>query len=102
MQVEDRLTASFSDVDDHPVVLEAGRPGCLGDELEHPLGLVGRELRDLPKRVDVALRDDEQVRLGFGVDVAHGDEALGRANVLALAHELTEEAVLRQRESLRP
>ena len=40
-------------------------PRCLrglGDEVEHALRLVGRELADVAERVDVALGEDEQVR----------------------------------------
>jgi hypothetical protein len=42
------------------------------------------------------------VRLRFGIDVADGDDALGGVDVLALAEEVAEEAVVRQRESPPP
>jgi hypothetical protein len=47
----------------------------------------------------VALRDDEQVRLRLGVDVADRDEAVRLRDVLALADERAEKAVVRQRGS---
>ena len=77
MEVEDRLAAARADVDDHPVVVEAGLARRLGHEVEHPLRLVGRELADVAERVDVPLGDDEQVRLGLRVDVPDRDEAVG-------------------------
>jgi hypothetical protein len=91
--MEDRLAAPGTDVHEHAVVLEPGVAGGLGDEVEHALHLVGRELGDVAERVDVSLRDDEQMRLGLRVDVADRDQALGLGDVLALARELAEEAV---------
>jgi hypothetical protein len=93
VQVEDRLAAAGADVDEHAVVLEPGAAGRLGDEVEDALRLLGRELGDVAERVDVSLRNDEQMRLGLRVDVADRDQALGRRDVLALARELAEEAV---------
>ena len=102
MQVEDRLAAAPPDVDEHPVVLEPCLARGSGDEVEHPLGLVGRELRDVPERPDVTLGENEQVRLRLRVDVADGDEAIALGDVLALANEPAEEAVVRQRRSPPP
>ena len=99
MQVEDRLTRARADVDDHLVVVEPDDASSVGDELEHALGLVRLELADRCERVDVTLGQDEQVRLGLWVDVANGREAVGAVDVLALARELAEEAVVRQRGS---
>ena len=93
MQVEDRLAAARADVHEHAVVLEARPARGLGDEVEHPLRLVGRELADVAERVDMALRQDEQVRLGLRIDVVDRDEAVARRDVLALAGELAEETV---------
>ena len=59
--------APGADVDDHTVVVEPAPARGLGDELEHPLRLVGRKLADLPERLDVPLGDDEQVRPAFGL-----------------------------------
>ena len=81
----------------HAVVLEAGVARGLGDELEHPLRLLRRELADVAERVDVPLGEDEQVRLGLRVDVADRDEAVRLRDVVALADERAEEAVVRQR-----
>ena len=102
MQVEDGLTAARPDVDEDAVVLEPGLAGELGDEGEHPLRLVGRERGDLAEGVDVALREDEQVGLRLRVDVADRDEAVGLRDVVALAVEPAEEAVVRQRGSPPP
>jgi hypothetical protein len=99
MQVEDRLARAAPDVDADAVVLEADLARRLRDELEHPLGLFGRELTDLAKRVHVPFRDDEQVRLGSRIDVTDGDEAVGDGDVLPLADEAAEEALVRQRGS---
>jgi hypothetical protein len=45
------------------------------------------------------LGQDEQVRVGLGRDVADGDEAVGGADVVAVADERAEETVFRQRGS---
>jgi hypothetical protein len=100
--VEDRLPAAGPDVHKHAVVGQAGVAGGFGNELEHALRFVGCELRDVPERLDVPLRDDEQVRLGLRIDVADRDEAVTLADVIALAVELAEQAVVRQRGSPPP
>ena len=97
MQVEDRLASPRPDVDDDFVVLEPGQLSCLGDELEHALRLVRRELADLAERVDVPLGQDEQVRVRLRVDVADGDEPVPGVDVVALTDEPAEEAVVTQR-----
>jgi hypothetical protein len=102
MQVEDRLTAAPTDVDEHPVVLEPGTAGDVRDEVEHPLRLVRGELRDVAKRVDVPLRKDQQVRLGLGVDVADRDEPVRLRDVVTVFRKAAEEAVVRQRGSPPP
>ena len=102
MEVEDRLATALAHVHEDAVVLEAGLAGGLGDELEHPLHLVGRELADLAEGRDVPLGQDEQVRVGPRVDVADRDEAVALRNVVAFPYELAEEAVLRQRGSPPP
>jgi hypothetical protein len=99
VQVEDGLAAAGADVDDEAVVGQARLVGDLGDELEHPLRLVGRELADIPERVHVPLGQDEQVRLGLRVDVADRDEAVADRDMVTVADELAEEAIVRQRGS---
>jgi hypothetical protein len=95
--MEDRLPAARPDVHDHAVVLQPDAARGLGDELVHPLRLLRRELGHVAERVDVALGEDEQVRLRLGVDVADGDEAVALRDVVARPGELAEEAVVRQR-----
>jgi hypothetical protein len=95
--MEDRLPGSLADVHHHAIVLEPGHPGGLGHELEHPLRLLGWKLRDLAEARDVSLREHEQVRLRLRRDISDRDEAVRGMNVLALADELAEEAILRQR-----
>ena len=103
VEVEDRLSAPRPDVDEHAVVLEPGVAGGLGDEFEHALRLFGRELGHVSERVHVALREDEEVRLRLRIDVADCDEPVPFVDVIALADELAEEAVVvRQRESPPP
>jgi hypothetical protein len=102
VEMEDRLAAALADVHHDAVVLEPRGLRRLGDELEHPFRLVGRKLGDLAERVDVPLRDYEQMGLRLRIDVANGDEALGRIDVVAFAGEPAEETVLRQRGSLPP
>jgi hypothetical protein len=97
--MEDRLAAALADVDNDSIVLEPCGLRGFGDELHHPLRLLFRELGDLAERVDVPLRNDEQVRLRLGVDVPNRDKAICRVDVLPLPEEGAEEAVLRQRES---
>ena len=98
MEVEDGLTATLADVHDNAIVLEPGAPCRLGDELEHALGLVGRELADLAEARHVPLGQDQEVRVGARVDVSDRDEAVTGVNVIAFAHQAAEEALVRQRE----
>ena len=97
--MEDRLTATGTDVDEHTVVLEAGAARDLGDEVEHPLRLVRRKLPDLAEGVDMTLWQDEQMRVGARVDVVDRNEAVGLRDVVAFADEPAEETVVRQRGS---
>jgi hypothetical protein len=99
VQVEDGLPRAFPDVDDNSIILETLSARGVGDEVEHPLRLVGRKRADLPKTRDVSLRQHEQVRGRLRVDVADRDEAVRRGDVVAVADERAEETVLRQRES---
>jgi hypothetical protein len=99
MQVKHRLAGARTGVDDDTVIVQPFACRHLGDEVEHPLVLVGAELGDVVEAVDVVLGDDEQVRRRLRVDVADGDEALGRGDVLALPVERAEEAIVRQRGS---
>ena len=94
MEVEDRLPCAAPSVDDDTVVAHALACRDLRDEVEHPLGLGGRELGDVVERVDVALGQHEQVRVGLRVDVADGDEAVSGGDVVAVAVEPAEESVL--------
>ena len=102
MEVEDRLATAFSDADENAVVVETGVARRVGDEVEHALRLVGRELADLAEGRDVPLGQDEQVRVGQRIDVADRDEAIALRNVVAFPDEPAEEAVLRQRGSPPP
>jgi hypothetical protein len=100
--MEDRLPRPRARVHDDTVIGQAFARCDFGDELEHPLRLLGRVLRDLVEARDVPLGQDEQVRVGLRVDVADRDEAVGRRDVIALAVEVAEEAAvdgLRQRGS---
>jgi hypothetical protein len=97
VEMEDRLARARADVDEHAVVGQAGLSGGLRHEFEHPLCLVGRELRDLAEAVDMTLRQDEEMGLGLRVDVTNRDEVVRLRDVIALADEPAEEAVLRQR-----
>lgn len=98
MKVEDGLPCTRTDVHDDPVILEAGNPCRLGDELEHPLRLVRREGPDIAKGVDVPLRQHEEVGVGLRVDVADGDESPRCVDVVPLADQAAEKA-FRQRGS---
>jgi hypothetical protein len=102
VEVEDALPRAIADVDEDAVVVEAGAARRFGDEVEHPLRLVGWELSDVAERVDVPLGEDEQVRLGLRLDVADRDEAVRARDVVALAYETAEKAVVRQRGSPPP
>jgi hypothetical protein len=97
MEVEDRLACPCADVDEDAVVGEARVAGGFRDEVEHPLRLVGRELRDVDEALDVPLRENEQMGLGLRADVPDRDEAVRLRDVVALANETAEEAILRQR-----
>src|SRR5262249_39720352 len=89
-----RLARPPAHVDGDKVVRQPF-PCCdVGHELEHPLGLVRRKLADLTERIDVPLGEDEEVDGRLGVDVADGDEAVGRGDVIAFAVELAEETVV--------
>ena len=83
MEMEDRLPASLAYVHEHAVILEPRLARGLRDEVQHPLRLVGRKLADLAERRHVPLGQDEQVRVGPGIDVADGDEAVGLRDVVA-------------------
>jgi hypothetical protein len=102
VKVEDRLARASADVDEHAVVGQAGLPRGLRDELQHPFRFVSRELRDLTEAVDMTLRQDEQMGLGLRVDVPNRDEAVRLRDVVTLANETAEEAILRQRGSPPP
>jgi hypothetical protein len=93
VKVEDGLAGPGPDVHDDPVVLEAGDLRGLGDKLEHPFGLVGREGADITKRVYVALRKHEEVGFGLRVDVADGGESIRCVDVVAFADQAAEETV---------
>jgi hypothetical protein len=100
--MEDRLPRAGACVDDDTVIGQPLLRRDFGDELQHALRLVGRKLGDLVETRNVALRQDEQVRVGLRVDVADRDEALGRGDVVAFADERAKEALLRQRGSPPP
>ena len=51
--MEDRLSGTCPDVDEHAVVVEAGDARGLGDEAQHAPGLLVRKRVDLLERVDV-------------------------------------------------
>jgi hypothetical protein len=59
--------------------------------------LVRCELGDVAERFDMPFGDHQEVRGRLRRDVAHRDEAGGRRDMVALAVELAEEAVVRQR-----
>src|SRR5712691_6156347 len=102
VEVEDRLAGALTDVDDDAVVVESFVASRFRDEREHALRFVRRELLNVAERLDVALRDDEQMRVGLWVDVADRHETRAGAHVLALAVEPAEETVVRQRGSPPP
>ena len=99
MQVEHGLSCVTADVDDDPVVRQAGPLGGGRNELQHALGLVCGEGADVAEAVDVALGEHEEVDGRLRVDVADRDEAVGRVHMVAVANERAEEAVVRQRGS---
>src|SRR5438128_12662603 len=102
VEVEDRLAGALADVDEDAIVVEALLPRSLRDEREHALRLLRREFPDVPERLDMTLRDDEEMRVRLGVDVADRDEPRSGAHVLALPVELAEETDVRQRGSPPP
>jgi hypothetical protein len=102
MEMEHRLAGSRTGVDDDTVVAQACSCRHAGDEVEHALRLLGGELGDVVETFDVPLGNDEQVRRRLRIDVADGDEAVDRGDVVALAVELAEQAVVRQRGSPPP
>ena len=93
MQMENRLARRRAHVDCDTVIRQPLACSDVRDELEHPLRLLRRELADLAERVDVPLGEDQQVDGRLRVDVADGDEAVRRGDVVAIAVELAEEAV---------
>jgi hypothetical protein len=99
VKVEDGLPTARADVHDDPVILEPRLARGVRHELEHPLRLVGRELANVAKRVDVPLGNDEQMRVRARVDVRDRDEAVRLPDVVALGIEVAEEAIVRQRRS---
>jgi hypothetical protein len=99
VEVEHRLTGPGPGIDDDTVIAQALVCSDLGDEVEHALRLVGRELADVTEALDVPFGDDEQVRRRLRVDVADGDETVGGRDVVSLAVQPAEETVVRQRGS---
>src|SRR5262249_49765544 len=63
--------------DHQAILLEPGLLRGVGDEVEHGLRLVGRELADVAKGLDVALGNDEEVDVGLGVDVLDREQPIG-------------------------
>jgi hypothetical protein len=98
VKVEDGLAGAWPDVHHDPVVIEISDLRGLGDKLEHPLGLVGREGADVTKRVHVPRRQHEEVGIGLRVDVADGDEPVRCVDMVAFADQAAEKAI-RQRGS---
>src|SRR5579862_1476519 len=94
VEMKDRLPRARADVDGHTVIRQALARRNIRHELEHPLRLVGRELADVAERVDVPLRDDEEMHRRLRADVANRNEAVGRRDVVASAVERAEEAVV--------
>jgi hypothetical protein len=100
--MEDRLPCSLACVDDDTVIGQPFARSHICDEVEHPLVLVGRKLSDLAEARDMPLRQDEQMDARLRIDIADRDEAFGRRDVLSLAVELAEEALVSQRRSPPP
>jgi hypothetical protein len=99
VEVKDGLASARPDVHEDAIVLQTGVTRGLGDELEHPLRLVGRKLGHVPERVHVPLGQHEQMDVRLRIDVPDRDEAVCLRDVVAFANELAEEAVVRQRGS---
>jgi hypothetical protein len=105
VQVEDGLAGAGADEDHQPVLVEPSFLGTVGDEVEHPLVLVGGELADVAEGLDVVLGDDQQVDVRLRVDVLDRDEALGAVDLARRRRagvDLAEDAVVRQRGSPPP
>jgi len=102
VQVEHSLAAAEPDVDDDAVILEALPGSGLGDELEHPLCLVRRELGDIAERLDVPLGEHEEMGRRLRRDVADRNEPVGSVDMVALPDEPAEEAVLRRQRRAPP
>lgn len=100
--MEDRLPCALACVDDDTVIGQPFARSDIRDEVEHPLVLVGRKLTDLMEAGDVPLRHNEQMNPRLRIDIANRYEALGLRDVLALAVELAEEAIVNQRGSPPP
>src|SRR5467141_795286 len=100
--MEDRLPRTLARVDDDTVIGQAFARGDIGDEVEHPLVLVGRKLRYLVEARDVPLGQDEQMNPRLRIDVSDRDEAVDLRDMVALAVERAEEAVSGQRGSPPP
>src|SRR5262245_53653869 len=94
VQMEHRLPRPGADVDDDLVVLQPGRARRVRDEDEQAPRLLRRQLADLAERVDVMLRNDEQMGFRLRVDIPDRDEAVGRVDVVAVLVELAEETVV--------
>ena len=98
--MEDRLPGTLACVDDDTVIGQPLARSDIRNEVEHSLVLVGRKLTDVVEARDVPLGQNEQVDPRLRIDIADRDEAVGLRDVLALAVELAEEAILvRQRGS---
>jgi hypothetical protein len=65
--MEDRLPGSRPHVDDDTVIAPAAPRSDFGDELEHPLRFVRRELRDLVEARNMPFGQNQQMRLRCGL-----------------------------------
>lgn len=75
VEMEHRLPASWTGIDDYTVVLEA-EPARRGrDEVKHLLGLMRSERLNVPQRFDVAFRNDENMHVGFRGDIFEREHA---------------------------
>src|SRR6478672_7021686 len=91
--MEDRLPRAWADIDGHTVIRQALARRHVRHKLEHPLDLGIGELTDVAERVDVPLREHEEMHRRRRVDVADRDEAVSRGDVIAFAIEPAEETV---------
>src|SRR5262245_44917597 len=96
MEVEDRLSRTGADIHDDAIVVEASLARRIRDEPEHSARLLVRKLGDLPKRLDMTLREHEEMDRRLRVDVPNCDEAVLTTYVLSLADEPAEDAVRRR------